>query len=276
MVKVFDEDAGKFLQHRTPPSQSLVPFTRFETQQQQPMQPKYGPVVQQQPKQPKYGSLIPALLDTQRARNTPEREESRSHDPGKGYQLPSLRATTPNRLLSLREYLPQFRSTLGKHAGALRKWLPTVGGEMTSSSQPSSSRGRGLLATIEPIEIAPLQFPKRSAPTIRDYGISEGSTLHMCLPLSAAAEVEDLSQKKKTLLWIEMETPDEGLADYSMCVKAVKKSGTTQYECSMKKARGREECTASVVHYYDEDEPTVIRARHNHAPPNRAVSYSHM
>ena len=186
MVKVFDEDAEKFLQYKTPPSQSLVPFTKFETQPVVQQQPKHGPVVQQQPKD----SLIPAILGTH-----------------------SLRATTPSRLLSLREYLPQFQSTLGKRAGALRKWLPTVGGEMTRNSQPSSSRGRRLLPIIEPIEISPLQFPARNGRAISDIGIRDKSTLHLCLPLAAAAEVENLSQKKKELLWLEMTTPDERLAD---------------------------------------------------------------
>jgi hypothetical protein len=165
---------------------------------------------------------------------------------------------------------------VGKRAGTLRKWLPTIGGDKASSSERRAI-GSGLLSAIEPIKIAPLQFPERqaqSAQAISDYGIGEGSTLTLCLPLAAAAEVENLSQKKKDLLWIEMETPDEGLAEYSMSVKAIKKSGTIQYECSMKKVRGRDNCNASVVHYYDERQPTVVRAQHNHPPPNRAVSYS--
>ena len=68
-----------------------------------------------------------------------------------------------------------------------------------------------------------------------------------------------------------METPDGNEAEYSMCQKVTKRSGTIIYECSMKKAKDREPCQATtvllLVHYYDEQNPTL--AYHNHPPPNR-------
>jgi hypothetical protein len=66
-----------------------------------------------------------------------------------------------------------------------------------------------------------------------------------------------------------METPEGEEADYSMSEKNIKRSGTIHYECSMRRARDRADCTAKVTQYFDQAEPTIVRGSHNHPPPNR-------
>jgi hypothetical protein len=105
--------------------------------------------------------------------------------------------------------------------------------------------------------------------TLNELDIPDGAMLHKHGRLRGGADVEDRSQKHKQLLWIAMETPEGEQADYSMSEKNIKRSGTVHYECSMRRAKDRAHCTAKVVHYYDQAEPTIVRDRHNHPPPNR-------
>jgi len=107
--------------------------------------------------------------------------------------------------------------------------------------------------------------------TLEESQVQDGATLHEHGRLAGGADVEDLSQKHKALLWLEMTTPDGEPAEYSMSEKNVKRSGTIHYECSMRKAKDRVPCTAKAVHYYDQAEPTITQAQHNHRPPNRAA-----